>query len=133
MGSLLKGAGLLPTDVPAPITQPVVAPPAGPNAAYGQYLVAISGCRTCHGRDLAGGTASRGGGSPVGPNLTVIVPPWSEDQFVKTIRTGTDPTGRALRPDMMPYQEFSAAYSADELKAMYHYLHSLMPIQRTAP
>lgn len=93
----------------------------------GIVLVAISGCRTCHGADLAGGSANAG--PPPGPNLTLIVPRWTAAQFVKTIRTGTDPNGYSLRPDMMPWKQFSAAYSDEELSAIYRYLHGLKPIE----
>ncbi len=127
IGTMLIGAGLFPTAAQAPIAGPVAPPPAGPTAAHGQYLVAISGCRTCHGADLAGGSAN--GGPPPGPNLTLIVPKWTATQFVTTIRTGTDPNGYSLRPDMMPWKEFSAAYSDEELAAIYAYLHGLRPIE----
>ncbi|HVC33569.1 MAG TPA: cytochrome c [Chloroflexota bacterium] len=131
IGTLLIGTGVFPLAVQAPITQPVVAPPAGITPEYGKYLVAVSGCQTCHGADLAGGRA--GAGPPPGPNLTQIVPKWTRAQFVTTIRTGTDPTGYALRPDMMPWKEFSAAYSDDELGAIYAYLHTVKPIEHPSP
>ena len=127
IGTLLIGAGLFPTSAQEPTAGPVSAPPAGVNADHGRYLVDVSGCHECHGPDLAGGRAN-GGGPPPGPNLTQIVPKWSEDQFVRTMRTGTDPNGYTLREDLMPWKEFSAAYSDDELKAIYVYLHGLKPI-----
>jgi mono/diheme cytochrome c family protein len=126
IGTLLIGAGLFPTAAQAPITQPVAAPPAGTTSAYGRYLVTISGCQSCHGEDFAGGRT--GAGPPPGPNLTLIVPRWSEDDFVKTIRTGSDPNGYNLRPEM-PWRQFSAAFSDDELKAIYADLRGLTPIQ----
>ncbi len=123
----LVGAGIFPTAVQQPITQPVIAPPAGVTADYGKYLVDVSGCRVCHGEYLAGGKP--GGFTPVGPNLTVIVPKWNSDaDFVKTIRTGVDPTGHTLNPDMMPYKELSAMYTDDELRAIYQYVHGLAPL-----
>ena len=130
IGTLLIGTGLFPTSAQAPITQPVSSPPAAVTAEYGEYLVAISGCRSCHGPDLSGGRAD--GGPPPGPNLTRIIPSWSEDDFLRTIRTGTDPQGHRLAPDQMPWQALSAAYSDDELKAIYVYLHGLKPIERAS-
>jgi mono/diheme cytochrome c family protein len=130
LGMLLVGAGIFSTSAQAPITQPVVAPPAGVTVDYGKYLVGISGCRACHGADLAGGTP--GGFTPVGPNLTAIVPKWSQSDFVKTIRTGVDPTGHALTPDQMPWKLFDAMYTDDELGAIYTYLHSLTLIVKPA-
>jgi mono/diheme cytochrome c family protein len=126
IGTMLIGAGLFPTSAQAPITEPVAAPPTGVTAAYGRYLVTISGCQSCHGEDFAGGRS--GAGPPPGPNLTLIVPKWSEAGFVKTIRTGTDPNGYDLRPEM-PWRQFSAAFSDDELKAIYADLHGLAPLQ----
>ncbi len=127
LGALLVGAGVFPTSVQPAITAPVPMPPAGVTADYGQYLVSVLGCRACHGENLAGGKASDFG-PPAGPNLTVVVPKWSEADFVKTIRTGTDPSGHAMDPDQMPWKEISAFAADDDLRAMYLYLHGLTPV-----
>ena len=126
---VLVGAGLFPTSLQPPITAPVVAPPRAVDAAYGKYLVDSSGCRACHGPDLASNPPG-GFGPPSGPNLTLRVPTWTEDGFIKTIRTGVDPTGVTLNPDLMPRKEFNSAYDDDQLQAIYAYLHGLTPIQR---
>jgi len=130
LGALFIGAGLFPTSIQPPITAPIVAPPEGVTADYGKYLVANVGCRECHGPDLAGGVAS-GLGPPAGPNLTALVPKWSEADFVKTIRTGVDPTGHALNPDEMPWKEISSFATDNDLKAIYAYLHGLTPIDKS--
>lgn len=100
------------------------APDAGPTEAYGEYLVTISGCGECHGEDLRGGTSQF---VPVGPNLPAIVSQWSADQFVETMRTGTDPYGNDINPERMPWQEYANAFSDDELTAIYEYILSLAP------
>jgi mono/diheme cytochrome c family protein len=105
------------------ISQPVIAPPEGATAEYGQYLVNIIGCRQCHGANLAGGKL--GGGPPPGPNLTSLVPTWSQEQFDNTIHTGVDPTGHTLNPEEMPWKEISVFATDDDLKAIYAYLHGL--------
>jgi mono/diheme cytochrome c family protein len=128
LGLMFVGSGLFNSSLQPHITQPVGAPPAGVTADYGKYLVAVSGCKDCHGQDLAGGTP--GGFAPVGPNLTALVPKWSQADFVKTIRTGVDPTGKSLNPDEMPWKDFSAMYIDDELGAIYQYLHGLTPIEK---
>ncbi len=131
LGALFVGAGIFQTSVQPEITQPVVSPPRGVSVEYGKYLVTITGCNTCHGADLAGGTPG-GFGPPAGPNLTVLVPQWSDTLFIKTIRTGVDPTGHQLNPTEMPYKEISAAYEDDQLEAIYTYLHGLAPIVKPA-
>jgi mono/diheme cytochrome c family protein len=126
LGTILVGAGLFPTAAQPPITQPVVAPEPGPTPAYGEYLVNITGCRTCHGQNLTGRPPG-GFGPPAGQNLVAVVPTWSEADFVKMIRTGVDPKGHALNPDQMPWKDFSAVFTDDNLKAIYAYLHGLKP------
>jgi mono/diheme cytochrome c family protein len=129
LGTLFIGGGLFPTAVQAPITQPIVAPPEGTTAEYGKYLVDITGCRGCHGADLAGGAPGFG---PIGPNLTVLLPKWSEADFIKAIRTGVDPTGKALDPEQMPWKEYSAFASDNDLKAYFAYLHGLASIDKSS-
>jgi mono/diheme cytochrome c family protein len=111
-----------------PITGPVPMPPEGPTAEYGEYLVSIVACHECHGENLTGGTPSAFG-PPPGPNLTQIVPNWSEDEFLTFFRTGTDPSGRAIDPEMMPWKEYSNFATDDDLKAIYNYVHGLTPTQ----
>lgn len=130
LGSIFVGAGLFSTSAQVPITQPIVAPPEGATADYGKYLVDNIGCRSCHGADLAGGTP--GFGPPPGPNITAVVPKWSEADFIKTIRTGVDPTGKALDPEQMPWKEYSAFASDNDLKAIYAYVHGLTPIDKSS-
>jgi len=120
---LLIGAGLFPTAEQPHITAPQIAPPPG-TSAYGQYLVDTTGCAVCHGPDLRG-RAPGGFGPPAGPNLRVIVPTWQEDAFVKFFRTGQDPNGRNIDNAAMPWKDIGQAYTDDELRAMYTYLHSL--------
>ena len=130
------GAVLVTTIFPAftvqpHITQPIIAPLEGPTAEYGEYLISVLACRVCHGGNLAGG---QGGafGPPAGPNLTAIVPQWSEDEFVTFFRTGVDTTGRNIDPEVMPWKEFSDFATDDDLKALYAYLHGLAPIEAPA-
>ena len=113
VGLLLVGAGLVPGT--PPVTGTVTAPPQGPTVAYGKYVVDYIGCRGCHGENLTGNT----GLGPHGPNLTVVVPKWSQDQFVQYIRGGTN-------PDMQQYTRMEDV----ELAAVYQYLHGLTPTQK---
>jgi mono/diheme cytochrome c family protein len=125
LGTLLVGAGVFPTTAQPPIAAPIANPPAGVAPEHGRYLVDISGCRSCHGANLTGGDPQ--GFTPVGPHLPAIAAAWSVEDFVKTIRTGVDPGGHAIDTVDMPWRGLSAAYSDDELRAIYVYLRSLPP------
>jgi len=98
----------------------IVAPPKGPNARYGKYLLSYQDCRECHGKDLAGGVP--GQLPPLGPDLG-IVKSWSEAQFIATMRTGVDPNGHRLN-DQMPWRPIGRM-DHDELAAIYLYLAGL--------
>ena len=111
----------------------VTAPQSG-TPAYGEYLVNILGCRDCHGDQLQGKVANGQPGPPPGPNLTQIVPQWSEDEFMTFFNTGTLPGGAQVpiltlksgfSEPRMPWPAVRAATSDEDLIAMYAYLHSL--------
>ncbi|HEX9389312.1 MAG TPA: c-type cytochrome [Anaerolineales bacterium] len=70
----------------------VTAPQPG-TAEYGKYMVDILGCRFCHGDQLQGKLDNGQPGPPPGPNLTLIVPKWTEDQFMTFFNTGKLPGG----------------------------------------
>ena len=111
--------GFIPSKpVPAPRAVPAVA--RGPTVEYGHYLVNIIGCAECHGADLTGG---KGGLLPKGPNLRVVKA-WSQADFFKTLRTGTDPGGKQLDRDKMPWN-FIGRLEDDELAGLYKYVTSL--------
>lgn len=107
------------------IAQPVIAPPKGVTAEYGKYLVSFVGCGDCHAQNLAGIKESQG--PPPGPNITKVLPTWSEQDFLNLMRKGTLPDGRQVSENM-PWQEYDKLASDDDLKAMYLYLHSLAPL-----
>jgi mono/diheme cytochrome c family protein len=120
---IMTGAGMVEFDL-KPVTGPVAAPPKGPTMEYGQYIVSFQDCRDCHGKDLNGGKPP----APVGPSLQVIKG-WTQEQFVKTIRTGVDPSGHQLKP-IMPWQIY-ARMDDVELAAIYEYMHNLPSVATT--
>jgi mono/diheme cytochrome c family protein len=122
------GIGLFPTSAQEPITQPVVAPPTG-TASYGKYLVHALGCTDCHGLNYTG---SVGGFGPSGPNLTLVVPQWSQADFINLFRKGLDPSGRLIG-DQMPWKSYNAAFTDSELADVYSFLHALTPVAATKP
>lgn len=107
-----------------PITVPQTAPPRGPTAAYGGYLVTLS-CQDCHGENLAGRPPG-GDGPPGGPNLTAVSQRLSEEQFVTLLRNGMYPNGHVLSEDM-PWKEFEKL-SDDDFRAIYAHLANLEPL-----
>jgi mono/diheme cytochrome c family protein len=121
--AVFLGAGLFPLDA-SPLAGPVSAPPKGPTAEYGQYITSWADCRGCHGEDLHGGQPP----APVGPSLQ-IVKGWTQDDFIKTMRTGIDPSGHELKAPM-PWKTI-AKLDDVELAAMYSYLHNLPPVSTT--
>jgi mono/diheme cytochrome c family protein len=125
LAAAFVGSGMFPTSAQPPITQPVNAPAQG-TADYGSYLVHSAGCVDCHGQSFTG-TPPGGFGPPPAPNLTTVVPKWSQQDFINLFHTGKDPSGRQISTEM-PYKDFVEAFSDSELADMYTYLHGLQPM-----
>ena len=104
----------------------VTAPARGVTADYGDYLVNTNDCHVCHGPQLNGGPFPDPTINVISPNITPggEIGFWTEEQFVNTIRTGVTPGGHELKPDLMPWKNYSNM-SDDELKAIYMYLQTL--------
>lgn len=97
-----------------------------PTVEYGLYLANIGGCRGCHSLDLSGGEVHGPPGTPPASNLTPTgIGTWSEVDFVRTLRTGKRPNGRALHASM-PWRQTSQM-TDDELHAIWLYLKSVPP------
>ena len=119
LGIVMLGAGQLPEGKP-PVSGVITAPPRGATLEYGGYIASYQDCRDCHGEDLTGGV--KGQLAPIGPNLRVVRG-WTQDQFITTLRTGMNPSGHQLNPQM-PWQAISRMDDTD-LTALYKYLVSL--------
>lgn len=66
------------------------------------------------------------------PDVATGLGSWTEDIFVKAIRTGKDMgEGRDILPPM-PWQNY-AQMTDEDLKAIFAYLHSLPPIENAVP
>jgi len=129
-------------------TEGGAAPPRGPTAEYGRYLADHVGlCADCHTprgglqqspdrHRLYAGDATPVKGFPANPsNLTpdpeTGIGRWSEDDFLRTLRTGVNPQGDTLHP-FMPWREYRRM-SDDDLRALYRYLRTLPPIRNAVP
>ncbi len=123
MGALLLGAGMFDTSAQRPITQPVASIPSG-TAEHGKYLVNAWGCHDCHGPNMAGGSDPTGAQAP---NITVVVPKWSQAEFLQFFSTGELPGG-AMISDQMPRKDYRDAFTDQDLTDIYNYLHSLSPL-----
>jgi mono/diheme cytochrome c family protein len=111
------GANMIP-DRPL-VTEPIVAPKKEATAAYGEFMLSFLDCKGCHGDDLNGGTSPVG---PKGPSLR-LVKAWTEEEFINTLRTGVNPSGKELSP-LMPWRS-TGRLDDVELSALYQYLVSL--------
>ncbi|MEO8619709.1 MAG: c-type cytochrome, partial [bacterium] len=118
LGRVLIGTGAFPLAARTIAHDSVglVSPVAASGPVYGKYLVTLATCADCHGADFRGRT-----GQPAGPDIRSIAAKWSVDDFRKTIRTGVDPTGRILNPELMPWK-FYAKMTDDELADVWAYI-----------
>ena len=134
LGRVMLALGQFPPEATAPDVlvidhdglRPVVPEP-GVTLEYGEYLA--STCALCHGANFNGGTI-RTDAEYLVPNLTPggEVAFWSEDDFMRTLRTGVTPGGHQLK-DAMPWKYFGQM-TDDELRAVWMYLQSLPALEQ---
>jgi hypothetical protein len=104
----------------------------------GEYLVNLAVCSECHmpikrgqpdvSMKFAGGQSFDASGKLVSPNITpdaTGIGNYTEDMFVKTMRTGY--VGKRQLNTLMPWQ-FYSGQTEEDLKAMYAYLRTVPPI-----
>ncbi len=122
--------------------------PSAAKIARGKYLVSVIGCNDCHtpgtfygapdmSRFLSGSEMGWEGpwgvvyASNLTPDQETGLGYWSEDEIVKTLKTGNRPDGRQLAP-VMPWLNFSQL-SDDDAHAIAAYLLSLPPVKHAVP
>ncbi len=126
-----------------PLAEPVPEPPSDP-VGYGEYLVVIANCLTCHsptqgggqpvpGKLLAGGvkiTAPFGTLSTpnITPDMKTGIGAYTEDDFVRLLKEGVKRGGAPLFLNYMPWYIYRHM-TVEDIKAMYAYLRSLPPIE----
>lgn len=113
--ALLAGAGLIPLNVPTMVTM-VSAPPKDANPEYGQYVMALMDCQSCHGVNLDGNVPPP---YPPAPDIRPILSALSYEQFFDLVQANAS---AAQAGQVMPWK-FIARLDEVELKALYLYLH----------
>jgi mono/diheme cytochrome c family protein len=116
----LAGMGLAADNVDRSLER-VPNPGPAPTATFGRYLFTTA-CMECHGEHAEGGPNPDPNGMAIPPLDTAAG--WSTPEFMTTIRTGTNPAGRALDPDQMPWKSFRSM-TDEELTALHSYLGEL--------
>jgi mono/diheme cytochrome c family protein len=133
----------------APDDRLLVVPPArGPTAAYGDYLANhVALCAHCHTprsgirEQYDDKLAYAGDATPpkefpanpsnITPDSATGIGRWSEADFIRTMRTGVNPSGDTLNP-IMPWRTMRRM-TDDDLRAIYRYLRTLSPIENSVP
>lgn len=123
LGRVVWALGVAPIGSAQAVQDVGPAPPAvrrGRTEAYGRYLVEAGGCAGCHGTSLRGGPIP--GAPPSIPPATDLTPSgplgrWTEADFVRTMRTGVDPTGHHVAA-FMPWRSLTVL-DDDELGAIW--------------
>jgi mono/diheme cytochrome c family protein len=113
-----------------------------PSLERGQYLVEVANCVSCHtakaGTPFAGGrsfstTYSVFGAiysSNITPDRETGLGTWTEDEFIRAMRSGVAAGGRRLFP-AFPYTSFTKLSTAD-IRAIYAYLRTI-PATHSVP
>jgi cytochrome c553 len=105
----------------------LAAAPVGVNTAHGAYIA--NACVGCHGAQLSGGPIP--GAPPEWKPAANITPTgigsWTEDDFLRAMRTGVRPGGTAI-DSLMPWRLYRNM-SDEELRALFGYLRTVGPRQ----
>ena len=138
VGALIKviwATGTMPGVFPAeiiaharPFTPRV---PEGPTRAYGAYLF-TSHCAGCHREDGRGGHIASGPPDwPPAANLTIDgAGGWTRDGFIRTFRTGINPSGSRVQPPMGDaISKVGKKMKTTDLAAIWEYIHTLPGVE----
>jgi len=132
LGKILIGFGVMPINTETiDHAKPhlVVPPEAAVTVEYGAHLA--SACVGCHRTTFNGGKIAQGPPDwPPARNLTPAgeLAGWTEDDFMKTLRTGVRPSGEPLKSPMAEMAKSAKQMSDLELKAIFLFLKSLPPL-----
>ena len=105
------------------------APVADSSAEYGEYLVSIASCQSCHAENLAGNYGQLD--TPRGPNLTIWPEQHGFEAFVAAVRSGQGSDGEVLDEEM-PWSSY-ARFTDSEMEALWAYLNTVEVLEDNAP
>jgi cytochrome c553 len=91
---------------------------------YGRYLA--TACTACHQADFTGGVSVAAGGLNLTPGGDLSQ--WTEQDFIRTLRTGETPEGIELDPEKMPWERLRNL-TDQEMKAIWLYLRTLPAVK----
>ena len=129
IGRMVLGAGQLKTAAElSPRTAHLAAVDTTPGLDYGRYLVSIGGCRACHGESLEGGPGVADGGPPASNLTPTGIGHYSEEDFVRAMRTGERPAGGGKINEEMPWKYYGTM-SDGALRSIAQYLKTVPPKQ----
>jgi len=110
--------------------------------AFGQQLVTLHKCASCHGSSLSGNfdgvpSATAEGGTAYPPNLTpdpaTGLGCWTNDQIVNAILNGIDNEGMPLCPPMPRWGHIDGGLDLTQAQAVVEYLRSLAAASSQVP
>jgi len=98
----------------------------GVTPAFGKYIF-LNTCVGCHRENLKGGPMP---GTPpdwaVPANITQdSLGTWSEADFIKTLKSGVNPSGSKLRLPMAMILKYTPEFSTTELRALWAYIRTV--------
>lgn len=127
IGRMVLGVGQLkPAPEILPPSQHVASVDTTPGVDYGRYLVSIGGCAACHGQSFQGGPGVADGGPPASNLTPTGFGHYTEEDFIRAMRTGTRPRGGAPISEEMPWKYYGTM-SDGALRSIYQYLKTVPP------
>ncbi len=134
MGNIIFGVLAYPSSSVVQVDHLLVgnnSPVKAPTPEYGEYLIEIGSCGSCHAKNLAGNPDPALG--PLGVNITMggELQGWELEDFSTALRTGITPSGNEL-DTVMPWQNY-AQMDDIEVEALWAYLNSVEALPNNQP
>ena len=132
VGRMVLGVGQLKTAADtSPRTPHVASVDPTTGVAYGRYLVEIAGCTGCHGPSYSGGPGPDGA-APAANITPTGIGHYTEEDFMRALRTGERPRGGAKLRAEMPWK-FYGTMTDVELQSVWAFLKTVAPKKYAEP